>query len=238
MMKYIAVAMMSALCLTSGCLTQSNDETATPAANSEADASAENSTPAEVQPVAPPAVSEERGSVIISEPAPAVSVQTANAPAAINMKDGDETGVWFSDPPSLSRVSHEVVNGDAMLAIDLVPSDGGKTIIKRNVNLNLSESSGVVFYVFNTTRRPLKASVGLSTGPSSDWFESPETVLPVNDWVRVVADANEATWKSEASGWKATASVKNSNETKAVCLVINHGLLDGRLWIGHIKIKR
>jgi hypothetical protein len=243
MKKYIAIAMLGALCLTAAsCLTQSTDETATPAATAEPDATAVDSTPADAQPAAAPSpsVSEERGSVMISEPAPVVSVQSANAnaPASINMKDGDETGVWFSDPPSLSRVSHEVVNGDAMLAIDLVPSDGGKTIVKRNVNLNLSESSGVVFYVFNTTRRPIKASVGLSTGSTSEWFESPETVLPVNDWVRVVADANEKTWKCEASGWKSAASVKNSNETKAVCLVVNHGLLDGRLWIGHIKIKR
>ena len=241
MLKKFAFGFLGAICLAAaGCWTQSSDETAAPASNSEpsesTDAAETAAQPA--QPVAP-VVSEERGSVLMSEPAPATtSKPVANAPATVNLRDGDETGVWFTDPPSLSRLSRETINGDTMLAIDLVPSDGGKTIVKRNISIDLSQSSGVVFYVFNSTRRPLKASVGLSTGASSDWFESPETALPMNDWVRVVADASEKNWKCEASGWQATAGVKNANDTKAVCLVVNHGLLDGRLWIGHIKIKR
>lgn len=152
--------------------------------------------------------------------------------------DGIEAGggwviqTWGNAAALTENTVAEPFAANKVLRVDFKKEGKDKVAIGKKIAVDLSGRNALSLNVFNQSDRPLGLALAIVTFPGYRYFESqPEIVSPGAWRLGVMYSLKDATFKSEASGWRYTQPIENLNDVREVILLIYHSTAEGALFV-------
>ena len=150
-------------------------------------------------------------------------------PQAPGGSPGLEQAGWqvetFGNPGAVEKVDSQ---GTKLLKLEFKAGEKASTAFKHATAIGLPQDGKLKLRVY--AEQPVGLSLALTTKPAFLWTESKPVELK-KGWNKLEFNLDSKEWKTEASGWKYTASVEAPNDLKGVFLLVKNQKTKGEIFV-------
>jgi tetratricopeptide (TPR) repeat protein len=137
--------------------------------------------------------------------------------------DGLEaTGSWAGESwayPCKAMMSVEPTTGNKTVTVQSAGGDKDKTAFTRTGDLNLSDSSEMVFKVFLNAAAPVNIAVAFVSS-KNEFFESKSLRVSPNSWVPLSVKLDSKDFKAEKNNWMHALPLENKERVSRIHFLV------------------